>query len=264
MSQDCNVRTNIGTYALSTTIIKGLDLLEFIGSHQPVQPSAMVKGLGFTRTNVHRFLATFTKTGYVEKTERGYCLTFKVFQLGSSVPISRNLRNVAKPVMLQLEKIAGENIYVNVMAESMIIAIDEVRSTHHLVLNPDVTYSYPINSCASGKTILAFMDREECEALLDELPMEQVSTKTIVDKKQFRSALEEVRQNGYAAEIGEFGEELNSVAAPIFNFRNEIVATISTSGPAMRLTEDRIKELSQPVMEAANRISKLLGRGENQ
>jgi len=265
--QDINSRSNSEKassekkgYVLATTVLKAFQMLEYIGNNQPVLPTAIVKALGFSRANVHRLLATFQEVGYVEKVGDGYGLTFKLFKLGSTVPLSRNLRDVAKPVMIELMKVAEENIYLNVLVENMVIAIDEVKSSHHLTLNPDVTYTYPVHTCASGKLLLSGFSQEKREEFIAELPMNPRSNATIIDRGQFLTEVEAAGSRGLAYEIKEFSDDLNSMAAPIFNYRGQVVATISISGPAMRLTEERLNSLRSPLKDAAARISERLGQ----
>jgi IclR family KDG regulon transcriptional repressor len=253
-----------GSYVLATTVIKAFRLLEYIGNHQPVQPAELVHALGFSRANVHRLLATFMNMGYVVRGEKGYSLTFKLFKLGSTVPLSRDLREVAKPIMIDLMKTAQENIYLTVLVEDMVIAVDEVKSSHHLTLNPDVTYSYPVYTCASGKLFLSALSDEELEGVVNSLTMEKRAVGTITDKEQFTATVKRCRQEGFALELQEFSSDLNSVAAPIQDYRAKMVATISISGPSMRLTEERIRELIPSLRETAGRISERLGRGEEE
>jgi len=260
--QNINKRSNNEKkgYVLATTVLKAFQMLEYIGNNQPVSPTDIVKALGFSRANVHRLLATFLEVGYIEKVGDGYGLTFKLFKLGSTVPLSRNLRDVAKPVMIELMKVAEENIYLNVLVENLVIAIDEVKSSHHLTLNPDVTYTYPVNTCASGKLLLSGFPKEKREEFVSELPMPRRAAATITDREQFMGEIETSGNQGLAYEIKEFSDDLNSMAAPIFNFRGQVVATISISGPAMRLTEERLGSLRSPLKDAAARISERLGK----
>lgn len=262
MLQNINTRSNSEkkSYVLATTVIKAFHMLEYIGNNQPVHPMEIAKALGFSRANVHRLLATFMEIGYVEKEEDGYGLTFKLFKLGSSVPLSRDLRDVAKPVMIDLMKVAEENIYLNVLVENMVIAIDEVKSSHHLTVNPDVTYSYPVHSCASGKVLMSGMSTEQRRDFIDTLPMTARTPVTIVDRDVLLDAVNEAEKNGYALEIREWSDDLNAMAAGIYDYRQQIVATISISGPAMRLTDERLRSLQKPLLDAAARISEKLGQ----
>lgn len=235
--------------------MKAFSLLEFISANQPVQAPTMCKALGLTRANLHRLLYTMTTLGYVEKSRMGYQLSLKLFQLGSTVPIKEQLRESAKIKMYELERIANENIYLTVLYHDMVIAIEEVKSSHTVVLNPDVTYTYPVNSCASGKLLLSTLSDEELDRYLDNVIFIRKTPRTVMDKEEFKRLVRKSAVDGYATEILEFGNHLNSVAAPLYNRDGEVIATIAISGPSMRLTEDRIKDLIIPLREKAEQIS---------
>lgn len=256
MFQQINTRSNNETpYQLATTVMKAFHLLEFISSNQPVQPTTMCKGLGLTRANLHRLLYTLISLGYVEKSRMGYQLSLKLFQLGSTVPIKEQLRESAKTRMYDLERIAKENIYLTVLYHDMVIAIEEVKSSHTVVLNPDVTYTYPVNTCASGKLLLSGWTEEELDRYLDNVTFIQKTPNTCMDKVKFKELVKEARERGYAMEVLEFGNHLNSIAAPLYNRDGEVVATIAISGPSMRLTEDKMLEFVEPLLMMANQIS---------
>jgi DNA-binding IclR family transcriptional regulator len=201
------------------------------------------------------------QVGYVTKDEpRGYRLTFKVFELGSRVPLSQDLREIAKPIMIELMATANENIYLTVLYGNMINAIEEVKSNNPLSLNPDVTYNYPIYACASGKNFLAYMDSDERERLLGEIVYAARTDRTIADRRTLETEIETVRTRGYATELNEFSDDLNSYAAPIFDYRGGIVANLSISGPSIRATKERLDQLVPALLDAAERISGQLGR----
>jgi DNA-binding IclR family transcriptional regulator len=153
----------------------------------------------------------------VEKSRMGYQLSLKLFQLGSTVPIKEQLRESAKARMYDLERIAKENIYLTVLYHDMVIAIEEVKSSHTVVLNPDVTYTYPVNTCASGKLLLSGWTDEELDRYLDNVTFIQKTPNTCMDKERFKQLVREAGDKGYATEVLEFGNHLNSIAAPLFN-----------------------------------------------
>lgn len=263
MSHYSNAGSNNSTesYKPATTVLKAFRILEFISERQPVKPSLIGDKLGLSRTNVHRLLTTLMEIGYVEKdASRGYRLSFKVFKLGSRVPLSQDLREIAKPIMIELLAIANENIYLTVRYGNMINAIEELKSNNPLSLNPDVTYNYPIYACASGKNFLAYMDIETRAQVLAEVELRPRTKNTISDRTTLERELETVRERGYATEITEFSDDLNSYAAPIFDYRGRIVANLSISGPSLRATEERLDRLVRPLVDAADRISEQLGR----
>jgi DNA-binding IclR family transcriptional regulator len=157
--------------------------------------------------------------------------------------------------MYDLERIAKENIYLTVLYHDMVIAIEEVKSSHTVVLNPDVTYTYPVNTCASGKLLLSGWTDEELDRYLDNVTFIQKTPNTCMDKERFKQLVREAGDKGYATEVLEFGNHLNSIAAPLFNRDGEVIATIAISGPSMRLTEEKMNEFVEPLMMMARQIS---------
>lgn len=259
MFQQINERSNNETsYQIATTVVKAFHLLEFISAQQPVQPATMCKGLGLTRANLHRLLYTLVCLGYVEKSRLGYQVSLKLFQLGSTVPIKEQLRESAKTRMYDLERIAKENIYLTVLYHDMVIAIEEVKSSHTVVLNPDVTYTYPVNTCASGKLLLSSLSDEQLDAYLENVTFIKKTQHTCMDKKQFKQLVRQAEAQGYAKEMLEFGNHLNSLAAPLYNRDGEVIACIAVSGPSMRLTEEKMDELIQPLQTIAMEISEAM------
>lgn len=246
------------SYKLSTTVLKAFQILEFVGAHQPVPPAKIVKDLGLNRTNVHRLLATLTELGYVTKTQEGFGLTFKLLKLGRTIPLSKDLRNTAKPYMIELMAKAKENVYLCVLVENMVFAIDDVKSAHELTLNPNLTYSYPAYSCASGKVFLAGMAPAERVEFIKALDIEKLGRNTITDVEELNQHAEEVRERGYAKDIFELSNEILSVAVPIFNHERKTIATIAISGPSTRLTEADLDSYVPDLTAAASSISRYL------
>ncbi len=253
---------NTGSYKLSTTVMKAFQVLEFVGSNQPTQPSQIVSALGLNRTNVHRLLATLVDLGYVVKTAEGFSLTFKLLKLGRTIPLSKDLRNTAKPHMIELMQKVGENVYLCVLVEEMVFAIDDVKSAHQLTLNPDITYTFPIHSCASGKLFLGQMAPAQRREYIDKVALAKLAHNTITDKDQLYQGADEVRQQGYAQDVFEFSNDILSIAAPIFNFEQNIIATIAISGPATRLTETEMHVHIPELLTTARTISRLFGSNE--
>ncbi|MFP4206569.1 MAG: IclR family transcriptional regulator [Spirochaetaceae bacterium] len=255
---------NTKSYRPTETVLKAFRILEYISEHGSVKPAQITRALGLSRTNVHRLLATLLQVGYVTKDPtHGYRLSFKLFKLGSRVPLSRDLRDVARPVMNDLMRRANENVYLTVLYGHMVIAVEEIKSANPLSLNPDVTYSYPIHACASGKIFLSAMDASTRNRLLSEMQPEKLTENTVTAIEEMEREIERTRQRGYATELAEFSDDLNSYAAPIFDYRGKMVAGLSISGPSLRATKERLDGLVDDLQDAAASISRQLGKGQD-
>jgi DNA-binding IclR family transcriptional regulator len=87
----------------------------------------------------------------------------------------------------------------------------------------------------------------------------KVARNTITDPGRFRSELRAVRSQGYAYDDFEFADDMRCVAVPVVEKDGSVLGGISLSGPASRYTLQRLKELRDHAIEAANALSARLG-----
>ena len=68
-----------------------------------------------------------------------------------------------------------------------------------------------------------------------------------------------IRDRGYAQALGEVEVGLNAVAAPVRDGSGQVIAAVSISGPAYRVTPQRLNDLGEVTKEAGEAISRRLG-----
>lgn len=117
----------------------------------------------------------------------------------------------------------------------------------------------PVYCSAIGKALVAFLPEPELTELLTSLTFERRTSQTITNVDRFRRELVRVRELGYAVDNEEFEEGLRCLAAPIFNHRGRVIATIGISGPTHRLNSETMPALAEAVKDAAAAISRELG-----
>jgi DNA-binding IclR family transcriptional regulator len=72
-----------------------------------------------------------------------------------------------------------------------------------------------------------------------------------------------VRDLGYATDLEEFEDGLRCIGAPVRDYTRKVVGAISVSGPAHRLSDDKIAQVVGPEVErAARSLSTRLGYRE--
>jgi DNA-binding IclR family transcriptional regulator len=74
-----------------------------------------------------------------------------------------------------------------------------------------------------------------------------------------RAELARIRRLGCATARGEIEEGLNAVAAPVRNRHGQVIAAVSVSGPAYRMTAERLRELGPLTVRTAEKISARMG-----
>jgi IclR family acetate operon transcriptional repressor len=79
--------------------------------------------------------------------------------------------------------------------------------------------------------------------------------KTITSLSRLREELEATRQRGYALDDEGFEVGIRAVSAPVWDIDGNLIAAMSVPGLANRVTPERVPEIAQALMEAAEAVS---------
>jgi IclR family acetate operon transcriptional repressor len=103
------------------------------------------------------------------------------------------------------------------------------------------------------------MPEERITTILARHEMARVTPKTLVESDALHQDLLQCRQRGYAIDNQEHSFSVKSVASAIYNEYAEPFGAISVSGPALRISDQRVPLLGRLVREAAFSITAALG-----
>jgi DNA-binding IclR family transcriptional regulator len=107
---------------------------------------------------------------------------------------------------------------------------------------------------ANGKVFMAFG-----RGTMPARTLTRHTPHTISNARELRAELETVRRAGLATAIDELELGLAAIAAPVRGGGGEVVAALSISGPTLRMTGERIRELEPVLIEEARALSARLG-----
>jgi DNA-binding IclR family transcriptional regulator len=113
----------------------------------------------------------------------------------------------------------------------------------------------PLHVTASGKTILASLDRDEVRTIVRRHGLERYTENTITDEATLFEELDRIRERGYAVNDEEEIVGFQAVAAPVQAHGDAVIGSISVAGPT-RFFDDRElrEEMSEQVINAAKMI----------
>jgi IclR family KDG regulon transcriptional repressor len=248
------------SYPKAKTVEKAFKILEILRARLSVRPSELVDQLKLSRSNVHRLLFTLHELGYVEKLEASrFRLSFKMFMLGTGIPIRDHLTDVAHPYMARLAEISQENVNLALLYDRKVLYIDKIESPHYLKLDQPVGRTDPLHCTSLGKVFLSGFNDQELEVFLRSADLVRYTRNTITDPKVLVNHIRTVRKQGYAVDLEELSEGIHCIGAPIRDHTNHIIAAVSISAPSMRLTKQKAKALKVPLLDTALKISKRMG-----
>ncbi len=90
------------------------------------------------------------------------------------------------------------------------------------------------------------------------MQLSEYTAKTLGREEVLRQ-IREVSSIGYAVDDEEHDEGIRCVAAPVFDYREKIIAAVSVAGPAAAITPSKDKETALLLIETARNISKRMG-----
>jgi IclR family KDG regulon transcriptional repressor len=242
------------------TIEKCFSVLECIADRQPVRIPEIVRAVGLNRGNVHRLVATLERLGYVEKMSDGKVhLSYRIFKMGSTVPHSRKLDELTKPFMHQLAELAGETVNLGVLYANCVIYLDKVEAKQYLRLDHQIGEIDPLYCTALGKVLLSGFSEEQWQEFFASVELRPHTEHTIVSKERLVKEIGEVRRRGYALDLKELDVNLHCIAAPIHDYRCDVVAALSISGPSIRFSRKKIDTVVAPLLETTREISRGMG-----
>jgi DNA-binding IclR family transcriptional regulator len=213
---------------------------------------------GLNKATAHRMLSVLERENFVYRSlESGeYQLGSEMIVLGARALKAVDVRTAARPELHALATNTGEDATLEILTNSEVLILDEVRGRGLLVLGTEIGTRWPAHATATGKVLLANAGPVTPEPTAD-LPA--ITEHTIVSSKKWKATLSEVLEQGYATNIEELEYGYVSVAAPVRDREGRTKAAISVGGSVERVTVDRIPALAKIVQEAASRISERLG-----
>jgi IclR family KDG regulon transcriptional repressor len=247
---------------LTQSVLKTLDILECLASsEQPLSTQQVAQQCGLSRPTAYRHLVTLLTRDYVEIGLDGgrFQIGARVLGLSKSFLDRLDLPDIAKAGMRELNQVSKETVYLGILDGTEILYVGKVDSPQQVRMHCVIGTRNPLHCTALGKAILAFLPSEERDALLNQITLTARTANTITDRPALEENLSLVRAQGYAIDDMEIEEGIRCVSAPVFDHTGYVVAAISTSGPAFRLSLARIHELSKAAIKASRAISSKLG-----
>lgn len=255
---------------MGTDSVKVLDKALFILSQFFEKDELALKELEeisqLNRSTIYRILQAYQKWGFLEKdpeTKR-YKLSVKILEMTGSVLRKLSYLNVCRPYLLRLRDETGESAFLAILRGTNIIVTDWEPSYYDAHIKITVGKTVPAHCTGSGKAIVAFLQPEEMDNLIQQFTLKKYTENTITDKNDIREILKVTRERGYGVSREEYDSDIIVIAAPVFDIHNRVIASCAVAALKSRVVSDeKIDEYGQMVKQAAVEISQKLGAASN-
>lgn len=237
---------------------KGLAVLELLaGAREPMSLNAISRQLKRSVSELFRMIQVLESHGYLEVSNsgEGYVLSNKLFALGMARAPTKDLLDVALPVMHRLTAKIGQSCHLVVASGDQMVVVARVEAPGDLGFSVRVGYRRDLMDSTSGLVLYAFqvdLVRAEWKSRLSAGVVKS-------DWVRFEKAGHAARKAGFVKMASHAVQGVSDLSAPIYR-SGGVVAALTT--PYVKTSRSLSEEETVPkIVLAAKEISEELNLG---
>lgn len=226
----------------------------FDQEHLSLSLHEMVMRLDMPKATVFRLVNTLEKSGFLVRLDnQQYCLSHKLTRLAGLVLASVSMRDIARPVMREVNRLTGETITLNIIDGHNRLCIDAVDTPSPLMSIARPGDRVPLLYGATSRILLAYMSSEEREQVLAAIPESAQADRVTMERELQRF----VRQ-GYALTRSQRVQGVTAIAVPVRGGDGSVRECLALTGPSARV-DSRDSEFIEIMVEASRNLSRATG-----
>lgn len=205
--------------------------------------------LNTSKSIIFRTLHTLESMGYLLKDDQSkiYTLGYEVYRLGRSFAQNKQINQVAYPILEEFHQLINETVCIVVpdLLNLSAVQIIEIETTHPIKHTVNINRVGDLHTGATRKTLLAHLSDDIINKFIKKTGLPKRTDFTITSIELLQKELLKIRKQGYGESRAELVEDLYSVAAPIFGYKDELIGSLGVYLPIYRLnqTEEKLIEL---------------------
>lgn len=240
------------------SLAKAMHILEAFTVGEPeLGITQLSEKLDMNKSNVHNMISTFQQLGYVNRLSNGkYCLGLKMLEYAYIINQHLGYPKAVYDILLDIAEATDEIVYFGLPRGMDVLYLYVVHPRSKLGALPYrnmLGEISPLYCTGIGKAMLAFFPQEEWRERIPERPR-VYTNRTVTDIDRIFEDLERIRRRGYSLDNCEREYNVRCVGVPVFNSHGNLVAGISTSGPEVTMTDQKLRDCAKILQDAALRM----------
>lgn len=243
------------------SVKKAFQILKLIsGTNHGLGITGLANNLEMSKGTVHGIIFALEDSGAIirDPVTKKYTLGVTLFELGKLAYSQIDLMALARPVMEELMEKTEESVYVGVMNGGHITILDIVESRQDLKITSPKGTAIPLFAGATGKVILASMEKPQALNIITKNGLPRFTEHTITDPERYLEEVESARKKGYATDYEEYISGVRAIASPIRGWK-PLISALWVVGFKTSLNDHKMEDLILATREAAEEISRRIG-----
>lgn len=249
------------------SVDRALSILEIIADTEDGLTLAQIsQRIGLPKSTVHGLVSTLRDHKFVRQAEDDgrYQMGIQLFEMGTKLARSWDVRDAAKPAMRWLSQEFGETVHLGCEDNGEVLYLDKIAADSLINIVSDIGVRLPMHCSGIGKALLAHKSESEIKRHIANLGLAPLTSRTITDPDTMMKELEKVRLQGFALDDGEIMEGLRCVGAPVYDTDGLVRYAISVSGQVKDIYGKRLERLIVETQRAAREITYALRKSRVQ
>ncbi len=242
---------------------KGMAVLEsFDTQRQRLNATLAAERAGLTRAAARRHLLTLAHLGYLETDGSYFWLAAKVLRFSGSYLASARLPRAVQPSLNRLAAQTRQSFSVVVLDCDEVVIVgrsgyewknEADGAVRLLAYGLHLGARLPVHATSTGRVLLAAQSKTAFSQWMKGRTLTRLTAHTLVDLKQFRALIEQVRADDYCVAHEEHELGVHALAVPLRNMQGHTVAALNVVTSPQRLAAQELQRDLLPLLLDASR-----------
>ena len=243
-----------------SSLSKALHILKAFNKSSSWRVGELSDELGFSKSTVSRLIQTLVEEDFLMENNSGpgYKIGSSLLALGGHFVSNHELYQEVAPVLNKLVLETGESAHIAVRNKHRVLYLNKHIGSYYSNINTQTGSLNPAHATSSGKVLLAYSTEEVIHTIVNG-DLEAFTENTLTNPLKLLSEIQQVREQGFAVSKEELSEGNYSIAAPVYNYENEVTCAITIVGPIARLTKEKEERFVRLIIRSAREASERLG-----
>lgn len=188
---------------------------------------------------VHRLVAELVDWGALSRRDDGrYVVGRRLWRLGLLAPAASTLREAAAPFLQDIHAATRATVHLGVREGVRVLYLDRLSGSVSVPVVSTIGSRLPLHSTGVGKVLLAWAPPEVQAAALARL--ERITPYTVTQPRMLQNQLARIREEGYAETKEEMSLGACSVAVPLHDGGDRVIAALGIVVPSLTRHRQRL------------------------
>lgn len=243
------------------TVQRAIQMLSYTAAHpEGVSLDEYCEQLALPKTSAYDILVTLVQEGMLSikpGPRQLYQIGIFAYRIGMSYPDANDTLKLISSELTELARTSDRTAFFGKLSNGEVVYLLKEVPDNPIITTATVGSTAPLYCTSLGKTLLAFLPKEQSAVLLEQLTIQPRTRYTLKSKAALMENLECIRARGYALDFREYEEHMVCASAPIYQRNGTLEGAVSISG--FYRPKDDYHAVGQLIARKAAEISRLLG-----